>query len=220
MKKLEEIKSSLPSYIFNISEMLAIIFIGVFMKVKVEMIVTLISIFIFVRQNNGRQLHYKSPIKCSISTLIFFIVFYGLTYINNIIAIIVTIIAAYSVTENANAKTMFLYSNEEDKKKYREMKRYIKECTDTDVLVEFKERLNKIENKYKDRFKVPYCKIYEMYFLEDAKFREIREELKMYDNHKVTQALDVIFMMFNTYMIEINQFDKLENKDKELVTEN
>ena len=44
MKKLEEIKSNLPSYIFNFSEMLVIILIGIFMKVKIEMIVALIAI--------------------------------------------------------------------------------------------------------------------------------------------------------------------------------
>lgn len=217
MKKLEEIKSNLPSYIFNFSEMLVIILIGIFMKVKIEMIVALIAIFIFVRQHNGKQLHYKSPIKCCISTTIFFIAFYSLTYINNAIAITIAIIAAYSVTESANTKNCFLYSNEEDKKKYREMKRYIKECEDPKILEEFENRLNKIEIAYKDRFKASNCKIYEMYFLEDAKFREIRNELKMYDNHKITEALDLIFMIFNAYMLEINEFDKLK-EDKKLAT--
>lgn len=215
MKKIEEIKRNLPSYIFNFLEMLIIILLGFLMRVKIEMIVALIVIFIFVRQHNGKQMHYKSPIKCSISTTLFFIIFYSLTYIHNVIAILVATLAAYSVTESANTKNCFLYSNEENKKKYREMKKYIKECKDKKILEEYERRLKKIELTYKDRFKASYCKIYEMYFLKDAKFWEIKKELEMYDNHEITKALDLIFMIFNEYMIEINEFDKLK-EDKEL----
>lgn len=215
MKKKQKIKSNLPSYIFNFLEMTAIILLGFLMKVKAEMIVALIVVFIFVRQHNGKQMHYKSPIKCSISTTLLFIFFYSLTYIHHVIAILVAALAAYSVTESANTKNCFLYSNDENKKKYREMKAYIKECKDKEVLEEFARRLKKIELTYKDRFKASYYRIYEMYFLEDAKFKEIRNELDMYDNHEITEALDLIFMIFNEYMIEINEFEKLK-LDKEL----
>lgn len=214
MKKLQELKSNLPSYIFNFLEMFIIVLIGFLMGVKIEIIITLIAIFIFVRQHNGKQMHYKSPPKCSISTTLLFIAFYSLTYIHNVIAIIVTAIAAFSVTERANTKNYFLYCNEKNKEKYREMKKYIRECKDITLLEEYGRRLKKIEFTYKDRFKAPYYKIYEMYFLENAKFKEIIEELNMYDNHELIRALDLIFMIFNEYMIEINEFDNLKEKEE------
>ena len=214
VNEIKEIKENIPVYLFNIVEMLIIVILGCFMRIKVETMLNLIIVFIFVRQHNGKQMHYKSLIKCSISTTFLFVFFYLLTYVNNIIAILVAAIAAYSMTENADIKNCFLYSNEEGKKKYREMKKYINECKNMEVLEEFKKRLIIIESTYKDRFKAPYYKIYEMYFLNDATFKEIREELQMYDNHEITKALDLIFMIFNEYMIEINEFKNLiDEKD-------
>lgn len=207
---------NIKSRLFNIFELTLIIAIGLLMNISIQQIVFLFVIFIVVRKNCQKPMHYKSPWLCLLWTTLIFISFYILTYVNPVIAILGSGFAALVATGKADAKDTFMY-NSKDNSKYREMKKYIEDCKDKKIIEEFEKRLKKIEINYKDRFKYSYYEIYKLYFFKGSSFKDIKEELNMYDNHEVTEALDIIFMIFNTYMIEINEFDKLK-ENKELAT--
>lgn len=205
------------SLLFNVSEATVILLFGyLILKCSVAKMLISIALFVFVRENIGGAKHYKNPKKCAIWSFALIETLFLVIKTDLIIGISMSILAGVLMSKGGDI-ALFEYRNEDNKKKYREMKKYIEDCKDKKIMEEFEKRLKKIELTYKDRFKYSYCKIYELYFLKGSSFKDIKEELNMYDNHEVTEALDIIFMIFNTYMIEINEFDKLK-ENKELAT--
>ena len=203
------------SLIFNLVEFIIIFIIGYFLiKCPLSKMFVAFAIFVYTKEIIGGSKHYKSPAKCMIWSLLLFVSLFIVIKMDLIIGISMSILAGVLMSKGGDI-ALFEYRNEDNKKKYREMKKYIEQCEDKKIIEEFEIRLKKIEDSYKDRFKYPYYEIYKLYFLKNSSFKDIKEHLNMYDNHGVTEALDIIFMIFNTYMIEINEFDKLK-EDKEL----
>lgn len=205
------------SLIFNVTEFIIIFIIGYFLiKCPLSKMFIAFAIFVYTKETIGGSKHYKNPAKCMIWSLLLFNSLFVVIKMDLMIGISMSILAGVLMSKGGDI-ALFEYRNEDNKKKYREMKKYIEDCKDKKIMEEFEKRLKKIESNYKDRFKYSYYEIYKLYFFKGASFKEIKEELNMYDNHEVTEALDIIFMIFNTYMIEINEFDKLK-ENKELAT--
>lgn len=203
------------SLIFNVAEFIIIFITGYFLiKCPLSNMFIAFAIFVYTKETIGGSKHYKNPIKCMIWSLLLFNSLFVVIKMDLMIGISMSILAGVLMSKGGDI-ALFEYRNEDNKKKYREMKKYIEQCENKKIIDEFEKRLKKIENSYKDRFKYSYYEIYKLYFLKGSSFKNIKEELKMYDNHEVTEALDVIFMVFNTYMIEIDEFDKLK-EEKEL----
>ena len=80
------------------------------------------------------------------------------------------------------------------------MKAYIRENENTLELKNFEKNLMKLSEIYEERYKMNFYKVYILKFKQNKTFEQIRKELKLYDNHKVTEILDIIFMSFNMYL--------------------
>lgn len=209
-------KMNFKSIVFNLAEAIVIFLTGYFIfKCSFERMFIVSILFVYVREAIGGAKHYKSPVKCAIWSFALMESLFIVINTNLIIGICVTILAGIMMSKGGDI-ALFEYNNADKKKKYREMKNYIRKCENKKIIEEFENRLRKIEDTYKDRFKASFYDIYIMYFLQESTFKEIKNKLNMYDNHQVTEVLDMIFMIFNTYMIEINEFDKLK-EEKELM---
>jgi hypothetical protein len=70
---MKKFKYYLPSIIFNIAEVGVIILTGILLQLKIEIMLLILSIFCMIRISIGGALHYKSPYKCAIWSLLVFL---------------------------------------------------------------------------------------------------------------------------------------------------
>lgn len=216
MKKMQkiDIKKIICSSIFNIVEISIIITIGIWMNVKLEEIIILFLLFFIARITSYKPMHYKSPILCMIGSTLVFCSFFGLTKVNIFLAIGMTVFESIILTGRGDIKNCFLFENDEDKKKYRELKRFIHEHKNTEKLNKFENRLKEFNNKYSDRFKVNLYEVYYLIFYKELSYAKVLKEMHLRDdNHIITNALDMVFICFDTY-IELESCTKTEmNKE-------
>ncbi len=199
---------NIKSRLFNIFELMLIIIIGLSMKVPVQEIIFLLIIFMVVRKNSNNPMHYKSPYLCMLWTILIFTSFYILTYVNPIIAMLGAGFAALVVTGNADVNDTFMFSND-DESKYREMKKFIQENRDTEIIKEYEKIIKILNQKYEKRYKIDFYKVFILEFYERKTFKQIIEETNLKDNKEVTKALDIISMSFNTYLQTKNEYGEI-----------
>lgn len=193
-----KIKSIIGSFIFNIIEIGIIIASGLLMKVKIEEIIILFALFFLARTINVKPMHYKSPLKCMFWSTLIFISFFLLTKVNLMVAIIITLCEGSLLTGRGDIRDATMY-RKEDESKYREMKKFIQENKNTKQLKDYEEILKAINEKYQERYKIDFFKVYRLKFYEEKTFKEMIQETNLNDNKEVTKALDIISMSFNTY---------------------
>lgn len=217
---MEKVNINLATYIFNFLELTSIVILGIINKISIEIIVALMIIFIFVMQNNGKQMHYKSPILCFFSTLLIFVFLYKLANLSEVISLCVSAIAGYTFTGNADVKQVYLYNGTS---KYKEMKQYVKEHKESKELKDFEKILMKFNDIYNDRYKFDFLELYRLEFLEDLKYKEILDNTNLKDNRQITDALDIITISLNTFIetknVEKNKlkyFRKLRKKQSDI----
>ena len=68
-----KIKYYLPSIIFNAAEVSVIILAGKLLGLKLGEMLLILSVFIMIRMTVGKAMHYKSPYKCAIWSLLIFL---------------------------------------------------------------------------------------------------------------------------------------------------
>ena len=208
---INRLLSSIVYWIYS----LIIFVVGIFMKLESQKVFFIMGTFFIIRSLFKKPYHYNSKIKCFLFTILIFVSFFTVAKADFIISVGVTIIAGMMITGKGDIRNMSQYYNKkEEEKKYREMKKYIRENRNSEMIKEFEINLLELGIKYKERYKADIFNTYRLYFLEDAKFKEIKEELKeSYTssyNHKLVSILDAIFLSFNTFMIEKGKFKELE----------
>ena len=114
---IEKNKKVIYSSIFNVIEILAIILLGLIMKVKIEEIIILMFMFFIARISCYKPMHYKSPILCFVWSTLVFASFFLLTKINLIIAILSTAFEAIIATKTGDIKDCTMYRNKTNYKK-------------------------------------------------------------------------------------------------------
>lgn len=108
---------------------------------------------------------------------------------------------------------MFKYCHSKNKKKYRELNQYIENNKNTEQIIRFEEKLVGFNNKYSDRFKINLYEIYKLIFLEKMSYEKVKKEIKLRDdNHIIINALDMIFICFNTYIEEEKYYESLRKE--------
>ena len=204
---------NIKSRLFNIFELIVIIIIGLSMKVPVQQIICLLIVFMVVRQNLNNPMHYKSQYLCLFWSTAVFISFYILTYVNPIVAMLGAGFGALVVTGNADVKDVFMFNND-DESKYREMKKFIENNQNTDTVKEYEKIVKNLNERYKNRYKIDFYKVFVLKFYEKKTFKQIIEETNLNDNKEVTKALDIISMSFNTFMQVKNKLEEIDNDEK------
>lgn len=200
-------KFNYKNLIFNLIELLIIVFIGKLLNFKIPMMLIIIATFTFTRQILGGAKHYKSIIRCMIWSILIMEALFWVTNLDFLVGLSLTIFAGITLSQKGDI-SVFEYNNDEEKRKYREMKKFIVECKDEKVIKNIEDTLKIFSENYKERYKINLFEVYEMYFIENLSFAKMRDRLDIYDNHKIIEALDMIFMCFNTYIIKKDKINK------------
>lgn len=219
MKEIQkiDIKKIVCSLIFNIVEISIIILMGILMSVKLEQIIILFLLFFIARITSYKPMHYKSPALCMIWSTLVFCSFFWLTKVNIFLAIGMTVFEAIILTGKGDIKDCFMFQKNEDKKKYRELKGFIQNNKNTELLNKFENRLKEFSNKYSDRYKINLYKVYYLVFYKELSYTKVLKELNLRDdNHLITNALDMVFICFDTFVEEEKYYSNLK-EDKGLV---
>lgn len=185
MKKL---MLRLPSIIFNLAELGVIILAGILLRLKLEIMLIIMGIFVMIRISIGGALHYKSPYKCAIWSLLVFLSLFVLTNVGLGVSIIMAIFCAFILTTKGNIDDAFMWKGKNTK--YNDIEEYIKYNSMETKLIEYEEKL-------KDKDNLTYL-IYKYRFKDKMTFAEISERLDL-ENPRIVEKLEQIAFSFRIY---------------------
>ena len=178
---MEKLKYYLPSIIFNIAEILVIFLAGKLLGLKLEIMLIIFGTFVTIRISIGGALHYKSPYKCAIWSLLVFLSLFVLTDVGIIVSLIMTIFCAYILTTKGNIQDGLMWKGRETK--YSDIEEYIKYNSMETKLIEYEEKL-------KSRDNLTYL-IYKYRFKDKMTFSQISEPLDL-ENPRIVEKLEQI----------------------------
>lgn len=185
---MKKFKYYLPSIIFNIAEVSVIILAGILLKLKIEIMLIILSVFCMIRISIGGALHYKSPYKCAIWSLLIFLSLFVLTNVGFGVSIIMAIFCAFILTTKGNIDDAFMWKGKNTK--YSDIEEYIKYNSMETKLIEY-------ENKLKDKDNLTYL-IYKYRFKDKMTFAEISERLDL-ENPRIVEKLEQIAFSFRIF---------------------
>lgn len=185
MKKL---KYYLPSIIFNIAEVLVIFLAGKSLGVKLEIMLIIFGLFVMIRISVGGALHYKSPYKCAVWSLLVFLSLFSLTTAGFLISIIMAIFCAYMLTTKGDYRDGLMWKGKDTK--YIDIDEFIKYNAMETKLIEFEEKLRSRDN-------LTYL-IYKYRFIDRMTFSQMSDRLDL-DNPRIVEKLDQIAFSFRIY---------------------
>ena len=189
---------NLLNIVYSIFTAIIIFTIGMLFGLKYYNILSIMIIFMVIRSST-ESYHYESRIKCFIFTILIYTILFLVAKLDFIISVAMTIVASYMLTDKADLNNTFQHFNSKNEKKYREMTKYIQNNKRRE-LREFENVLKTLNISYSERYRYDFYEVYNLYFLEEKSFKDIKQITGIRDNHGVTRALDVIFMIFNTYL--------------------
>ena len=179
---------NLPSIIFNLAEILVIFLAGKMMGLKLEIMLMIFVVFVMIRISLGGAMHYKSPYKCAIWSLLVFLSLFVLTNVGWLVSIIMAIFCAFILTTKGDINDAFMWKGKNTK--YNDIEEYIKYNSMQTKLIEYEEKLKNQDNLtfliYKYRFK------------DKMTFSEISERLQL-ENVRIVEKLDQIAFSFRIY---------------------
>ena len=178
----------LPSVIFNIAEVLVIFLAGKLLGLRLEIMLIIFGIFVTIRISLGGALHYKSPYKCAIWSLLIFLSLFVLTNVGFLVSVIMAIFCAYVLTTKGNIQDGLMWKGKETK--YADIEEYIKYNLMETKLMEYEEKL-------KSRDNLTYL-IYKYRFKDKMTFSQISERLDL-ENPRIAEKLEQIAFSFRIY---------------------
>lgn len=185
---MKKIMLKLPSIIFNLAEIGVIILAGKLLQLKLEIMLIIMGIFVMIRISIGGAMHYKSPYKCAIWSLLVFLSLFVLTNVGLGVSIIMAIFCAFILTTKGNIDDAFMWKGKNTK--YNDIEEYIKYNSMETKLIEYEEKL-------KDKDNLTYL-IYKYRFKDKMTFAEISERLDL-ENPRIVEKLEQIAFSFRIY---------------------
>ncbi len=185
---MKKIMLKLPSIIFNLAEVGVIILAGKLLQLKLEIMLIIMMIFVMIRITIGGAMHYKSPYKCAIWSLLVFLSLFVLTNVGLGVSIIMAIFCAFVLTTKGNIDDAFMWKGKNTK--YNDIEEYIKYNSMETKLIEY-------EKKLKDKDNLTYL-IYKYRFKDKMTFAEISERLDL-ENPRIVEKLEQIAFSFRIF---------------------
>ena len=185
---MDKLKYYLPSIIFNLAEVLVIFLAGKMMGLKLEIMLIILVIFAMIRISIGGALHYKSPYKCAVWSLLMFLSLFVLTNVGLGVSIIMAIFCAFILTTKGNINDAFMWKGKETK--YADIEEYIKYNSMQTKLIEYEEKLKNKDN-------LTYL-IYKYRFKDKMTFSQMSERLDL-ENPRIVEKLEQIAFSFRIY---------------------
>ena len=147
------------------------------------------SVFVMIRISLGGAMHYKSPYKCAIWSLLVFLSLFVLTNVGLIVSIIMAVFCAFILTTKGNIDDAFMWKGTNTK--YADIEEYIKYNAMETKLIEF-------ESKLKNQDNLTFL-IYKYRFKDKMTFSEISERLDHLENPRIVEKLEQIAFSFRIY---------------------
>ena len=178
----------LPSIIFNIAEVLVIFLAGKLLGLRLEAMLVIFGIFVTIRISLGGAMHYKSPYKCAVWSLLMFLSLFVLTNAGLSISIIMSMFCAYILTTKGDIQDGLMWKGKETK--YSDIEEYIKYNSMETKFIEYEEKLKNQDN-------LTYL-IYKYRFKDKMTFAEISNRLDL-ENPRIVEKLEQIAFSFRIY---------------------
>lgn len=185
---MNKIMFKLPSIIFNLAEIGVILLAGKLLQLKLEIMLIIMVIFVMIRISLGGAMHYKSPYKCAIWSLLVFLSLFVLTNVGFGVSIIMAIFCAFVLTTRGDVNDAFMWKGKETK--YADIEEYIKYNSMETKLIEY-------ENKLKDKDNLTYL-IYKYRFKDKMTFAQMSERLDL-ENPRIVEKLEQIAFSFRIF---------------------
>lgn len=179
---------NLPSIIFNLAEVGVIILAGKLLQLKLEVMLIILAVFVMIRISLGGALHYKSPYKCAIWSLLVFLSLFGLTNAGFGVSLVMAIFCAFILTTRGDYKDGLMWKGKDTK--YADIEEYIKYNSMETKLIEYEEKLRNQDN-------LTYL-IYKYRFKDKMTFSQISERLDL-ENPRIVEKLEQIAFSFRIY---------------------
>lgn len=141
---MKKILYYLPSIIFNVIETLVIFIIGVSLKIEFKMILLIFVLFAIVRIRLGGALHYKSPFKCAIWSLLIFFSLFLVSKVGFETTLPIVIFCAYILTSKGNIQDIFMWKRNELNARVYD---WVKFNSDNEELLKYKQQLKQNDKK-------------------------------------------------------------------------
>lgn len=184
MKKFLNFKS----IIFNLAEILVIILAGKSLGLKLEIMLIILSIFVMIRISLGGAMHYKSPYKCAIWSLLVFLSLFVLTNVGIGVSIIMAIFCAFILTTKGDINDALMWKGKDTN--YTDIEEYIKYNSMQTKLIEYEDKLKSQDN-------LTYL-IYKYRFKDKMTFAQISERLDL-ENPRIVEKLNQIAFSFRIF---------------------
>jgi len=185
---MEKLKKYLPSIIFNLAETLVILLTGKLLGLRLKEMLLIMIVFVMIRVTVGSAMHYKSPYKCAIWSLLVFLSLFVLTNVGLAVSILMAIFCAIILTGKGNIDDSFMWKGKTTK--YADIEEYIKYNSMETKLIEY-------EDKLKSKDNLTYL-IYKYRFKDKMTFSEISERLDL-DNPRIVEKLEQIAFSFRIF---------------------
>lgn len=185
---MEKLKYYLPSIIFNVAEVLVIFLAGKLLGLRLEIMLIIFGIFVTVRITLGGAMHYKSPYKCAVWSLLMFLALFELAHTGFIYAVVMATFCGYILTTKGDYKDGLMWKGKETK--YYDIDEYIKYNSMETKLIEYEEKLKNQDN-------LTYL-IYKYRFKDKMTFAQISERLDL-ENPRIVEKLEQIAFSFRIY---------------------
>ena len=175
--------------VFNLIELIVVYLTGKLLNIPNEFIFILMLVFFITRMTFGKPLHYKSPYRCFIMTLLVFLSMFVVFHINLYVSILFTMFDAFILTGKANIEDMFMWNGKTSK--YQDIFDFIKYNPFNKKLLDFEKALSEQDN-------LSYL-VYKYRFKDKLTFEEISNRLDL-DNPRISEIQDKIAFAFRITM--------------------
>lgn len=184
-----KLKKMLPTYIFNIFELVFIIWIGMLLNISIYKIACILLLFSYTRSVLKEQKHYKSPYKCFIWTATIFFTLFLVAIMDTYMCLLLTFFAAYIVSGKAD---IFLWKSNNEDSKYKYVEDYVRKNKGSKKLIIFENILKEIDEVNYQVYKLKF-------YHKDISQNCIAKELRLGSTARVSERLDMILMTLQTY---------------------
>ena len=179
----------IPIILFNLFEIICVYLLGLAFNIPKNFIIIIMLLFVLARYTFGKPLHYQSPYRCFIMTLLVFLSMFVVFDINVYVSILFTIFDAFILTGKGNIEDVFMWSGK--KTQYQDIIDYIKFNPLNDKIKEF-------ENKLQDQDNLSYL-IYKYRFKDLLTFQEISDRLQI-ETNRITEIQDKVAFTFRIFL--------------------
>lgn len=177
-----------PTVIFNLLELLILIGLGAIIKIPIWEVITILMVFMLVRNLVGEGKHYRNPILCLVWSSIVFAALFVSARFNFTLAVVLTVFYATAQTGKVDVRDAFMWKSKNND--YQYLQEFVNKMKGTETLAVFENKL---------RFVNPMVyKVYHYRFKEDYSFTAISGMMKI-DTRRISEMLKTLETTMNVY---------------------